>query len=287
MTVINTYAHILDHELTEYEYEQAAKLGWLIELLQASFLVADDIENDAKHHRDRPSWHTVPDVGLIAINDSCLLQGTMFILLRQYFRHLPCYADLVDLFHETTLQVDFGQMLDLLSARRDNDKVDLSTFTVATCERIAENKTAFCTVYVPILLGLYLGGAATPEIIEQTRKIATSLGCYYQYHHDYLDCFGEEIGRDIKDGKCSWPITQALVQASPAQWAVLQENYGQADPVKVKKVLNVLSELQILRIYQDYTKTAHAALREEIMQISSMGLNREIFDDLVAILFQR
>lgn len=94
MAVINTYAHVLGRELTNDEYEQAAKLGWLIELLQASLLVADDIEDGDEYRRDRPSWHMVPDVGMIAINDACLLKCTLYVLLRQYFGHLPCYADL-------------------------------------------------------------------------------------------------------------------------------------------------------------------------------------------------
>lgn len=132
-----------------------------------------------------------------------------------------------------------------------------------------------------------MGGAATPETIEQTRKIAIPLGRDYQYHDDYLDCFGalhsfgKEIGRDIKDGKCTWPITQALVRASPAQWTILQDNYGRDDPIKVKKVLNVLTDLQIPQVYQKYAKKTHAAVQEEIARIDGMGLNRGIFDDLV------
>lgn len=291
MAVINTYAHVLGRELTNDEYEQAAKLGWLIELLQASLLVADDIEDGDEYRRDRPSWHMVPDVGMIAINDACLLKCSLYVLLRRYFGHLPCYADLVELFHETTVQTELGQMLDLISARRD--KVDLSNFTVAKCERIAESKTAFYTVYAPILLGLYLGGAATPETIKQTRKIAIPLGRDYQYHDDYLDCFGalhsfgKEIGRDIKDGKCTWPITQALIRASPAQWTILQNNYGRDNPIKIKKVLNLLSDLQIPQIYQEYAKQAHAIVQEEIARMDGMGLNRGIFDDLVAIMYDR
>lgn len=103
MAVVNTYAHVLGRELTNDEYEQASKLGWLIELLQASLLVADDIEDGDEFRRDRPSWHMVPDVGMITINDACLLKCTLDVLLRQYFGHFPCYANLVKLFHEITV----------------------------------------------------------------------------------------------------------------------------------------------------------------------------------------
>lgn len=171
--------------------------------------------------------------------------------------------------------------------------MDLSNFTVTKCERIAESKTAFYTVYAPTLLGLYLGEAATPETIEQTRKIAIPLGRDYQYHDDYLDCFGtlhnfgKEIGRDVKDEKCTWPITQALVRASPAQRAILQDNYGRDNPIKVKKVLNVMSDIQIPQIYQEYAKISHATVQKEVTWMDSMGLNRDIFDDLVAVMYDR
>ena len=40
------------------------------------------------------------DVGLNAINDLIYLQSTTYRLLRKYFRHLPYYTDLLDLFHD-------------------------------------------------------------------------------------------------------------------------------------------------------------------------------------------
>ena len=292
MAVINTYAHVLGRELTNVEYELAAKLGWLIELLQASLLVADDIEDGDEYRRDRPSWYSLPDVGMIAINDACLLKCTVYVLLRKYFGHLPCYADLVELFHETTAQTELGQMLDLISARRE--KVDLRNFTTGKCESIAVCKTAFYTVYTPILLGLYLGGTATPMAIEQTRKIAIPLGRDYQYQDDYLDCFGDlhnfgkEIGRDAKEGKCTWPIAHALVRATPEQKEVLQENYGRDNPTNVTKVLDVLSSLEIPQIYGAYEKEAYQTLKEEVARADDVdGLNRGMFDDLLDVMYSR
>ena len=40
------------------------------------------------------------DVGLNAINDLIYLECTTYRLLRKYFRHLPYYTDLLDLFHD-------------------------------------------------------------------------------------------------------------------------------------------------------------------------------------------
>jgi len=42
------------------------------------------------------------EVGLIAVNDSFYLECTIYVLLRKHFRHLPCYTDLLDLFHDVS-----------------------------------------------------------------------------------------------------------------------------------------------------------------------------------------
>lgn len=39
-------------------------------------------------------------VGLIAINDSFCIEGTIYKILRKHFRSESYYADILDLFHE-------------------------------------------------------------------------------------------------------------------------------------------------------------------------------------------
>lgn len=50
--------------------------------------------------RGQPCWYKIPQVGLMAVNDCCILEGTIYRLLKRYLRHLPNYDCLVDLFHE-------------------------------------------------------------------------------------------------------------------------------------------------------------------------------------------
>ena len=96
--------------------------------MQAYFLVADDIMDASITRRGQPCWYKVPQVGMIAVNDSFMLEAAIYHLLKAHFRKEVYYADLLDLFHETTYQTEMGQLVDLITA--PEDKVDLNKFSL-------------------------------------------------------------------------------------------------------------------------------------------------------------
>ena len=75
MSVIDTTSILQKKTLdpSSEEYFRAALLGWMIELLQAFFLVSDDIMDSSKTRRGSPCWYLAPKVGMIAINDAFML----------------------------------------------------------------------------------------------------------------------------------------------------------------------------------------------------------------------
>ena len=81
--------------------------------------------------RGQPCWYRNSKVGMIAINDSFMLEAAIYHLLKVHFRSQPYYADLLDLFHETSYKTEYGQLIDLISA--PEDKVDLSQFSSERC----------------------------------------------------------------------------------------------------------------------------------------------------------
>ena len=68
--------------LVGHDWSQVAQkaylLAWCIELLQAFFLIADDIMDSAVTRRNKPCWYKV--VGMTAINDSFLMSSLIFAL---------------------------------------------------------------------------------------------------------------------------------------------------------------------------------------------------------------
>lgn len=80
--------------LTEAEYFDAAVLGWLIELLQATMLVLDDIMDESPTRRGKPSWYRVTGVGMAAVNDATMLESAIYVLLKKYFAGRAIYVRL-------------------------------------------------------------------------------------------------------------------------------------------------------------------------------------------------
>ena len=50
--------------------------------------------------RGQPCWYRVEGVGLLAINDSFMLEGAIYHLLKTHFRSEPYYVHLLELFHD-------------------------------------------------------------------------------------------------------------------------------------------------------------------------------------------
>jgi len=161
MSVPDSVSMLREAPLSEQEYFEAATLGWMTELLQAFFLVSDDIMDTSITRRGQPCWYRQPHVGMIAINDAFMLEASIYVLLKKYFRSHTSYVDLLELFHEVTFQTELGQLCDLLTA--PEDKVNLNNFSLSKYEFIVIYKTAWYSFYLPVALALHHQNIATPK----------------------------------------------------------------------------------------------------------------------------
>lgn len=291
MSVVDTTTILLGREATKDELFKSATLGWLIELLQAFFLVSDDIMDDSKTRRGSPCWYRMPNVGMIAINDAFMLEAGIYILLKKYFRQDKSYVDLIELFHEVTFQTELGQTCDLLTAPEDH--VDLTNFSLDKYTFIVIYKTAYYSFYLPVALALYYTGLATGKNLKSSHDILIPMGEYFQVQDDYLDAFADpetlgKIGTDIMDNKCSWLINQALKLVSPAQRQILDENYGKKDSVAEGKVKELYRELHLEDIYLAYEEESVTKIKGLIASLDeSEGLKKEVFEAFLKKIYKR
>ncbi|KPM36356.1 Farnesyl pyrophosphate synthase [Neonectria ditissima] len=291
MSVPDSVSLLLEKPLTEDEYFHAATLGWMTELLQAFFLVSDDIMDSSITRRGQPCWYRQDGVGMIAINDAFMLEAAIYTLLKKYFRTHPAYVDLIELFHETTFQTEMGQLCDLITA--PEDKVDLDNFSLEKYSFIVVYKTAYYSFYLPVALALLQLNLATPKNLKQAEDILIPLGEYFQIQDDYLDNFGDpefigKIGTDIKDNKCSWLVNQALAIVTPEQRKTLAENYGRKDDAKEKVVKKLFDELKLEQRYLDYEEKFVTGIRARIANIDeSEGLKKSVFEAFLAKIYKR
>lgn len=291
MSVPDSMSLLLGAPLTEEQYFQAATLGWMTELLQAFFLVSDDLMDSSITRRGKPCWYRHEGVGLVAINDAFMLETAIYTLLKRYFREHPRYVELMELFHDITFKTEMGQLADLLTA--PEDKVDLSNFSLDKHSFIVIYKTAWYSFYLPVALALYLLDIATPANLKQAEDILIPLGEYFQVQDDYLDNFGDpehigKIGTDIMDNKCSWLINLALEVATPEQRAVLDENYGRKDKDKEAVVQKLFAEMKLKERYQAFEEKRAAEIREMIEKVDeSEGLKKSVFEAFLAKIYKR
>ena len=291
MSVPDTASIVLQRSLSASEYHSLATLGWCIELLQAFFLVSDDIMDSSITRRGQPCWYRNPEVGMIAINDAFMLEGSIYVLLKKHFGKHESYTQLLELFHTTTFQTEVGQLCDLLTA--PEDVVDLDNFSAEKHHFIVVYKTAYYSFYLPVALTLAYLHLATDENLQQAHDILIPLGEYFQVQDDYLDCFGApetigKIGTDIQDNKCSWLINQALKKVTPEQRKILDNNYGRKDSLNEKKVKMVYNELDLEQHYKKYEEDTVGLIRERIAKVDeSKGLKKDVFETFLMKIYKR
>ena len=249
--------------------------------------------------RGQPCWYALPSVGMIAINDAFVLQSHLYKLLKAHFGSSPAvYAQLLELFLETTWRTELGQQMDLTSQPLPGSgaAVDLDRFTLARYEAIVKHKTAFYSFYLPIACALVLAGlGGDARLLASAESITVAMGEYFQVQDDVLDAFAEpavlgKVGTDIQDAKCSWLVVQALARASDSQRATLKAHYGRHDAAAVASVKALYGELKLEALFAEYEERTYAALRAKIAETCAASGGRvpeAVFTDLLAKIYKR
>lgn len=104
-TVIDT-VRAISSEINDDLLKQAAILGWCIELIQGSFLVADDLMDHSLTRRGKKCWYLNIKNKESAINDAFYLFSCTFTLLN---KHFPTNVKLYHLFNEIFQRTVIGQ----------------------------------------------------------------------------------------------------------------------------------------------------------------------------------
>ena len=218
-------------------------VGWALELMQASALVANDIMDASVTRRGRPCWHVTVGAPL-AINDAlCLLSEVHRVLAR----HLPpaLLGPIATIAFDVVSETCVGQFLDMTT----------SQCTSEVCERITELKTTRYTFELPIVAGIMLAqlrdGDDEARLIALAKRSAVEIGKLFQTRDDYEDVFGDQtkkVGTDIATGKRTWLLCHALSNATVAQTERLTELYGTNDDIT--EVRSIFEQTGVHRRYE-------------------------------------
>ncbi|KAH8689305.1 farnesyl pyrophosphate synthetase 1 [Talaromyces proteolyticus] len=263
----------LDHE----NIKQLCILGWLVEILNTSYLIWDDMMDGSTTRRGQPCWYRQPAISMLAINDACQLKSTVFLFLKKYFYQHQAYNSFVELFLKAGFQTELGQLCDLVYCKKQN----IDDFSTQKYSTMVELKSSYYGLYLPFVLVLEYWQLATPANTQQVRSLANAIGEYYQVHDDFIDVFRDpttEVGTDIQENKCTWLINKALRRGNDEQRQKLQDSYGSNDIGLLKMVKDIFLELGLEQAYIEYEKSEQEKIEAMIAAIDEGdGLKREIF----------
>ena len=240
-------------------------IGWSIELIQASYLMADDLMDQSKTRRGKECWYLHEGVGDQAVNDALILENLAMILLDRLKSQLPLTVlmELMTAVRNINTSTTMGQTLDYLAKTKD--------FT--TYKAIVDHKTSYYSVHLPIVLGMIASQKFTyQEASKAMESFSLEYGFLFQAQDDWIDVFGDpsltgKVGTDINEGKITWLVCKAYELANDEQKKVLDECYGQKD--KQDKVLEVYKQLNINEAFKKFQEQQETAVQELINKFDS------------------
>lgn len=195
----------------------AVHAGAAIEILHNFTLVHDDIMDNAASRRGRKTVHTKWDNNVAILTGDALLALAYRVLLRTNsvrLREITC------IFTEGVLEVCEGQAYDKdFELRR---RVSLEEYLL-----MIQKKTGRM-VTISTEIGGMIGNAAETEL-DALRHFGDLIGQAFQIQDDLLDIVGDEkqfgktIGGDIREGKKTFLLLEALTRARGKDRELLME----------------------------------------------------------------
>ncbi len=263
-----------------------------LELLQACALIHDDVMDGSDTRRGLPSAHrrfaalhsesdwlgSADAFGVgsaILLGDLCLSWADQMLLSSG----LP-WADLQrgkPVYDEMRTELMAGQYLDLLEQARGGGSVERAL-------RVVRYKSAKYTIERPLQLGATLAGADA-ELVAGYSAYGLPLGEAFQLRDDVLGVFGDPAltgkpaGDDLREGKRTVLVAEALARASSAQAQLLNDGLGDADldPARVEAMRQVIVDTGALSAVEDLIGSLRA---DSLAALDSMALDAATDDVL-------
>ncbi len=251
-------------------YEPALPGAAAVELGHNFSLIHDDIEDDDRERRHRPTlWalHGIPQ----AINTG----DAVFVLSRIALHRLTelGFSDakvlrLMRLYDRTCLALCEGQYIDIWTTEhRDSMSVELYFDMIG-------RKTA-ALIAASVEAGALLA-TDDEKIIDRYRAFGWALGLAFQLNDDLLGIWGQEAATgkeptDLAKHKKTLPVIYALEHATGADRARLVDLYAHPDPssTEIAEAMGILERTGA----RDYTRQqAHRYRDEAIAQLEAAGV---------------
>ncbi|QDP97603.1 polyprenyl synthetase family protein [Microlunatus elymi] len=226
-----------------------------LDLLHISALVHDDVMDASDLRRGKPAahrqferlhtdlgWSGDPAVfgraGAILLGDLLLIWSMQ--LLHESGLPLSVLDRGLPIVEVMRTEVTAGQFLDVVAQAQDHasylpEQADDSRLVLERAldeaSRVVEYKSARYTVRRPLQFGAALGGADS-ALQDQLAAFGSPIGRAFQYRDDLLGVFGDSAvtgkpsGDDLREGKRTVLVAQALARTDPGGRKLLESQLG-------------------------------------------------------------
>jgi octaprenyl-diphosphate synthase len=232
---------LLGAKLFPHSERSAVRLGAVVEIIHTATLVHDDIIDEAKTRRGRPSANTQWG------NSKCVLAGDWLYMQAFKIAVEERNFKILDVLIDLTQQMVEGELLQMEK--------------LGKCISLDEHldlifrKTA-CLFSVSMRLASVLGNA-TEEQEQRLAEYGRNLGLAFQIVDDVLDLtaseqvLGKPVASDLREGKVTMAVIHALERCTPAERKLVET-------VLEERAFHTVQHEQILEMLTRYGSIQHA-----------------------------
>ncbi len=259
---------LLSAKCVGFAGESRIRMGAVVEMLHTATLVHDDIIDDAKTRRGRPSANVAWGASKCVLAGDWLYMQSFHTALQERNFHV------LDLLITLTQQMVEGELLQIEKLGRlinEEEYFDL-----------IYRKTA-CLFKVSMQLGAALASSPT-GIEEQLGEYGRNLGIAFQIVDDVLDLtatdevLGKPAASDLREGKATLAVIHALERGTGADREAIRTVLEDGDFSRVKHgtILEILRRHGSLEYAMDAARAYAEAARQSIADVPASASRRAL-----------
>ncbi|MBN2457535.1 polyprenyl synthetase family protein, partial [Candidatus Woesearchaeota archaeon] len=273
--------------------KEIIKAAAAVELMQSFLLVHDDIIDNDDLRRGKPTLHRIyserysasssapTELGKgIAIVAGDLLSALGNEILADSGFPQKNKLEAIRIFNNAVMVTCFGQVMDTLSSHSDD-------WSEAEIDWIHKMKTAVYTLEAPLHIGAALAGAGPCELAGLS-GFAIPLGRAFQIQDDMLGLFGNEeklgkpIGSDLREGKKTLLITEAIRRACHEDKSFLKHVLGKKDisQDEIKRTVDIVRDTGSLEYSR---KKAETLINESKKALETLDIEQSAKEFFIAV----
>ena len=204
---------LLANKLVGETGDLAIKLGAVVEMIHGATLVHDDVIDDARTRRGKPS------ANVLWGNQTCVLAGDWLYMQAFHMALRERSFPVLDILIALTQTMVEGELRQLETLGRAN-------ITEADYMELVDRKTASLFAACARLGAISAGASEADE--TRLHDFGWNLGMAFQLIDDILDftsdegTLGKPVGNDLREGKVTLPLIYVLQDAPPEEAALVQ-----------------------------------------------------------------